>query len=315
MSNLMKFMTFYGRFLIPFSVVGFHLRGLGRAGMPEGLDGRTILVTGATGGIGRAVALEAARRGAHVLAVGRNEAALASLSGDADDSLGDISGELCDLGLAAETRALVERLAARGETIDAVVNNVGILNHEFRATGEGVDAMYAVNILNPFILTEGLIAAGALAPGATIVNMASGGLYNAPQNLAYMEQAEEGYNGFAAYATHKRAQIVLSDAWTRDHDGLHAYTMHPGWVETDGVKRSLPRFHRVLKRVLRSPGQGADTALWLIAARPEPVEGALWFDRKPRSAHAYSSTRTPLASAEDIVAKLAADAGETGGAS
>ena len=314
MSNLTKFLNFYGRFLIPFSAIGFHLRGLGRAGMPEGLEGRTILVTGATGGIGRAVALEAAKGGANVLAVGRNEAALMSLSGDAEFYSGNVSGELCDLGLAADTRALVARLAGRGEAIDAVVNNVGILNHEFRATGEGVDAMYAVNILNPYILTEGLIAAGALAPGATIVNMASGGLYNAPQNLTYMEQAEEGYNGFAAYATHKRAQIVLSDAWTRDHAGLRAYTMHPGWVETDGVKRSLPRFHRVLKRVLRTPEQGADTALWLISTRPEPVEGALWFDRKPRPAHAYASTRTPLASAGDIIAKLAADAGETGDA-
>lgn len=138
--------------------------------------------------------------------------------------------------------------------------------------------------------------------------MASGGLYNAPQNLAFMEQAAEGFNGFAAYATHKRAQLVLSDHWSATHAPLRAYTMHPGWVETDGVRRSLPRFHKILRAILRSPEQGADTALWLIAKRPEPQPGALWFDRKPRPAHAYRRTRTPLASDDEILAKLHADA-------
>lgn len=310
MSDLVKFINFYGRFLIPFSSIGYRLRRLGEPGRHDGLDGKTILVTGATGGIGRAIALLAARQGARVIAVGRKADILAAMAAEAGPARGEILATQCDLSLAGETRELVAHLRESGERIDGIVNNVGILNHAYAETDEGVDAMYAVNILNPYIMTEGLMAANGLTEQATIVNMASGGLYNAPQNLTFMEQEAEGYNGFAAYATHKRAQIVLSDHWTEQHPGVRAYTMHPGWVETDGVRRSLPRFYKVLRSVLRTPDQGADTALWLIANRPEPEAGALWFDRKPRSAHAYKRTRTPLAPAADILDKLKRDAGK-----
>lgn len=308
MSDLVKFINFYGRFLVPFSAIGYRLHGLGKAGQHDGLAGKTILVTGATGGIGRAVALLAAEQGARVIAVGRKVDTLAALAAEAGTARGEILATRCDLGLAGETRTLVRHMQEGGHRIDAIVNNVGILNHAYAETAEGVDTMYAVNILNPYIMTEGLMEAGCLADDAVIVNMASGGLYNAPQNLTFMEQAADGYNGFAAYATHKRAQIVLSDHWSAERPPLRAYTMHPGWVETEGVRQSLPRFYKVLRSVLRTPAQGADTALWLIAERPEPEAGALWFDRKPRSAHAYKRTRTPLASDADILDKLKQDA-------
>lgn len=304
--SLSKTINFYGRFLIPFSRIGFALKGLKVPGEYPGLEGRTILITGATGGIGAALALAAARSGATALAVGRDSARLDALVARAAGCPGRIEPLRADLSLASDTLELAHDLAGRPGGVDGLVNNVGILNHAHAQTAEGIDAMYAVNILNPYILTEALIASGALAPGAAIVNMASGGLYNAPQNLVYMEQGPEGYNGFAAYATHKRAQIVLSDGWA--DLGFDAYTMHPGWVDTDGVKRSLPKFRELLKSVLRNEAQGADTALWLIGRRPPPRPGALWFDRAARSAHAFRRTLTPLATAGDIRSKLAADA-------
>lgn len=310
--SLSKTINFYGRFLIPFSRVGFALKGLSAPDRYDGLAGKTILVTGATGGIGAGIALAAARSGATVLAVGRSEDRLAELQARAAGSQGAITPVRADLSLAGETLSLIADMKTRGVRIDALVNNVGALNHAYVETEEGIDGMYAINILNPFILTEGLIEAGVLARGApgdaVVVNMASGGMYNAPQNLVFMEQGREGYNGFAAYATHKRAQLVLSDAWSRPGSAIRAYTMHPGWVDTEGVRRSLPKFRKILKPVLRDEAQGADTALWLIGQRPDPEPGALWFDRKPRSPHAFKRTRTPLASDEAIRAKLDEDA-------
>ena len=305
--NVTKTVNFYGRFLVPFSAIGFRLKRLSVPDAYEGLNGLTVVVTGATGGIGEAVALGAAASGAKVIAVGRSQDKLDALAQQAREMAGSITGLRADLSLAADCRRLARQVREAGP-VDGLVNNVGVLNHGFERTGEGRDAMYATNILNPYILTQALIGDGGFTDRGVIVNMASGGMYNAPQNLAYMEQGPEGYNGFAAYATHKRAQLVLSDHWTGRAPGLQAYTMHPGWVDTDGVKRSLPRFRKVLKSVLRDAPQGADTALWLIGQRPPPEPGALWFDRRPRDAHVYDRTRTPLASDAEIIAKLQSDA-------
>lgn len=305
--SLAKVVFFYGRFLIPFSRIGFRLKGLSVPDSYAGLTGKTVLVTGATGGIGEGLALGAARSGATVLAVGRSEDKLAALAGKAAGMAGRIEPIRADVDLVAGTRALLRDLTARQGGIDVLFNNIGILHDDFQATPEGLDAMYAVNILNPYILTQGLIEAGKL-DGGVIVNMASGGMYGAAQNLRFMEQTSGRFNGTMAYGTHKRAQMVLSDWWGREGTGITAYTMHPGWVDTEGVQRSLPQFRRVLRRVLRNAEQGADTGLWLAGTRPGMKPGALWFDRAPRTAHAYSYTRAEKASAEEIRTKLAADA-------
>ncbi len=304
-----KALNFYGRFLIPFTQIGYRLRGLPSRPHFDALKGKKILITGATDGIGAAIAQLACESGASVHVVGRSEDKLKAMRAAAANLPGSIRPWRADLALASDTLALIDGLVEEGVVLDALVNNVGVLDHAFSATKEGIDRMYAINILCPYILAETLFTEGRFASDATILNMASGGLYNAPQNLNFMEQGAEGFNGFAAYATHKRAQIVLSDAWTRERAPARAYTLHPGWVDTPGVQRSLPVFRKNLRRILRTPEQGADTALWLLAQRPDPVEGALWFDRKPRSAHAYQRTRTPLASAESVRAKLADDAG------
>ena len=85
------------------------------------------------------------------------------------------------------------------------------------------------------------------------------------------------------------------------------FTGMAGWVATQGVSTALPDLERHLGRVLRTPAQGGDTALWLAAKRPAPVPGALWFDRAPRAAHAYDFSRKPEVEPDAIYAKLAAD--------
>jgi hypothetical protein len=78
--------------------------------------------------------------------------------------------------------------------------------------------------------------------------------------------------------------------------------MHPGWADTDGVKRSLPRFRKILQSILRNAEQGADTALWLAAARRKAdYPASFWFARKPRNAHVYSNTKVPACSEKEFV--------------
>ena len=92
---------------------------------------------------------------------------------------------------------------------------------------------------------------------------------------------------------------------TYGKQGLTFYVMHPGWADTDGVKRALPRFREILKTILRDAKSGTDTALWLAAKRPSQDEKELvWFDRKARRAHVYPHTRTSKDTPQSLVAYL-----------
>jgi dehydrogenase/reductase SDR family protein 12 len=185
------------------------------------------------------------------------------------------------------------------------VNNVGVLLNRHQLSNEGLELSFATNLLNHYRLTQGLIERGLLADDAVVINMSSGGMYNVPLTIDKLNAVDpEQYDGVLAYAYQKRAQVVLN-SWWREHyadRGWQFYVMHPGWVDTEGVKTSLPAFRKLFQHVLRDAEAGADTALWLAAARPtQEDDGAIWFDRQERSAHLGSSTRRDSDSAEALV--------------
>jgi len=294
-ARLRKILIFYGRFLPSFSKLGYYCRRLFWSAYPSDLSGRSWLVTGASGGIGRAVCLMALERGARVTAVARNADKLAALMAAAGPAAGERMRVLpCDLASMASITALVEELASRGERIDVLVNNVGVLLDDWSLTAEGFETSFATNILGHYLLTTRVVERALLADDATVINVASGGLYNVPLMVAPMNNVGgHEYNGTVAYGLHKRAQAVMTDVWNRQQKGglRRFYTMHPGWVDTAGVQTSLPRFRKILWPLLRNPRQGADTVLWLAATRPEPAADTLWFDRAARPAHVYAATR------------------------
>lgn len=315
-TQLRKILVFYGRFLPSFSKIGYHWRRLFWSPYPSDLRGQSWLVTGASGGIGRAVCLMALERGARVTAVARSPDKLAALAADAGTAAGDRLRLLpCDLASMASIGAMVDEFASRGERIDVLVNNVGVLLDDWSLTTEGFETSFATNLLGHYLLTTRMMARELLADDACVINVASGGLYNAPLLVAPMNNVSgDGYNGTMAYGLHKRAQAVLTDAWNRQAQGGGArrfYAMHPGWVDTVGVQTSLPRFRKMLWPLLRNSGQGADTVLWLAATRPEPAPETLWFDRAARPAHVYAATRQGD-SAEKLVAFLDGCIGATG---
>ena len=95
----------------------------------------------------------------------------------------------------------------------------------------------------------------------------------------------DGFDGVKAYAQAKRAQVVLNEQWAARFGttGVMFHAMHPGWADTEGVRSSLPRFHRLVGPILRSPAQGVDTTLWLASAdQPRRTNGELWLDRHRR---------------------------------
>jgi dehydrogenase/reductase SDR family member 12 len=103
-----------------------------------------------------------------------------------------------------------------------------------------------------------------------------------------------GYNGVTAYARAKRAQVALSREWARRlaGTGVTFLAMHPGWADTPGLAAMLPGFHRVMKPILRSPQQGADTAVWLATTDAGRLgRGKFWHDRRPQSEYLLPWTR------------------------
>lgn len=323
---LLGALAFYGRFFCSFTAIGFHVRRLFWRRFQPDFRGQHWVVTGASAGIGRHIALAAARAGASVTAVARASTKLDEVVATARAEGLQLQAATCDLSSMADvSRWLVERgavansgvttNAAPGQTtaaafqrVDVLVNNAGVMLDEHSLTAEGLEASFATNLLSHYRLTTGLVAAGLLPSTAVVVNMTSGGAYHVPLSTAMLDVTDAArYNGTYAYAFHKRAQVVLSEYWRTqwNAEGRRSYVLHPGWVDTPGVKRSLPRFRAALKRVLRDEAAGADTALWLAATKPaQPIGEHLWFDRKARAAHVAASTRVSRDTPETLVAYL-----------
>jgi dehydrogenase/reductase SDR family protein 12 len=303
-----KVLAFYGRFTASFTQVGYRWRSLGWSRFTPDFHGQRWLVTGASGGLGGYIALAAARAGAEVVAAARNPAKLAAWQSAAGSAAPRVTTEACDFALQSDTERLLQRLQD-GRPFDVLVNNVGVLLDDLEVTAEGREASFATNLLSHYQLTEGLLRRGLLrAPGGCVVNMTSGGGYNVPLSVPMLNVTDpKRYNGVVAYGFHKRAQMVLNQYWrdTYGARGVQFYVMHPGWADTDGVKRSLPRFRKILRPILRNEASGADTALWLAARRPsQPEQECVWFDRAVRTAHVYERTRATKDTPQSLVAYL-----------
>jgi dehydrogenase/reductase SDR family protein 12 len=313
--QLKKVAAFYGRFTLSFTQIGYRARRLTWPDLKADFTGQHWLVTGASGGLGLFIAQEAARRGAKVTIAARNPQKLAQAVAESK-ALGieRIDTAVCDFSLQSDTTRLVRELAAANKKVDVLVNNVGVLNDDHSLTREGRESSFTINFLSHYLLTEGLIRRGLFSGNRPLViNMTSGGGYNVPLSTAMLNMTDpKKFNGTAAYGFHKRGQIVLNQYWRDKYGskGITFYVMHPGWADTEGVKRSLPRFRKILKSVLRDSASGGDTAIWLAAARPaQPEAEAVWFDRKLRPAHVYARTRvskdTPQSLAEYLEQELA----------
>lgn len=260
-----------------------HSRGLSRR-----LEGRTVAITGATGGLGLATAQLLGRLGARLLLIGRGEQRLAAAAQAVRDFAGpvEIRCHQAELSLLAETRALATRLLAEEPAIDVWINNAGALYDQRRDTAEGHEQALAVNLLSPALLALAMRPALRAARGR-VINVVSGGLYLQGLRLDDLDYRADAYDGAKAYARAKRGLLALTQHWARQPEGtgISWQAVHPGWAATPGVARSLPGFDRWLGPWLRDARMGADSIAWL-ASHPlidDPrYQGGFWFDRALR---------------------------------
>jgi len=262
-----------------FSRVGIALRRrLEGWSDPPSMHGQVVIVTGATSGIGLAAATTMAGLGATVHIVGRDPERAARARAVLEQVGSQPVGvDIVDLSDPEAVADLGLRLVDRYDRVNALVHNAGSLSRVYKATPAGVETTVATQILGPYVLTATLVPLMWHSSPATIVTVSSGGMYTQRFDLEHLEMPADGYEGVVAYARCKRAQVVLADAWARRFGpaGVLSYAMHPGWAATPGLKTGLPRFEAFWRPLLRTPAEGADTAVWLAAGGPAFEAGAL----------------------------------------
>ncbi len=264
--------------------------------MVVSMEGKTVVITGATSGIGQAAATRLAHLGARVVMVARDgekaeKTRKQITAATGNDNLGIY---LADMGSGRNVISAAKELSRQEARIDILINNAGALFNERMHTEEGFEKTFATDLLGPFILTQGLIRKIAASAPARIVNVASGGMYTQKIKVNDLQYASEPFNGAKAYARAKRGLVILSEMWADRLKPLNivVHSMHPGWVRTPGIEQALPGFYRSMERMLRTPEQGADTIVWLAAAsEAAKTSGQFWLDRRPHPTHVFPHTR------------------------
>ncbi|UQA60973.1 SDR family oxidoreductase [Polyangium aurulentum] len=265
--------------------------------MPEPL----ILVTGATDGIGRQTALELLRRGARVLVHGRNaEKASATCEALRRQTASDrVEVEHADLSSMAEVRALADRVLARHEKIDVLLNNAGVFLHERHLTAEGHETTFAVNHLAPFLLTHLLLPALERSDAARIVTVSSIA-HNRGQIDFNDLTSSRYYHGYTAYASSKLANILFAYELSRRLRGtkITSNVLHPGVITTKLLRTGFGTGGGTLE-------QGAATSVRL-ATDPSlaQVTGKYFADEREAKSSALSHDRALQRRLYDVSAQL-----------
>ena len=170
-----------------YSRIGYSARSrLEHWAPPDRVEGRVVLVTGATSGIGRSIADELAGLGAVVIVVGRDESrgqsTVKAIIERTDN--GEVSFERADLSRLADVRDLADRVAHSHPRLDVLVHNAGALSRAYVRTEDGLELTVAVHVVAPFLLTHLLMGQLRAAPDGRVITMSSGGMYSQRLDVA-----------------------------------------------------------------------------------------------------------------------------------
>ena len=230
------------------------------------------LITGATSGIGEVTARELARRGMHVIIVGRSAERVAATVARIKQATGvDVETLIADLSSQAGVRSVAETFLQRYQRLDVLINNAGGFFASRQISADGIELTWALNHMSYFLLTNLLIDTLRASAPARVVNVSSdahrGGVIRWDDLLF-----TRGYNGWAAYAQSKLANILFSNELARrlEGTGVTSNALHPGFVATrfahnngiiwGGLMALMQRLFAI------TPEEGAQTSIYLATA-------------------------------------------------
>ena len=266
------------------------------------MDGKTVVVTGATSGIGLATALGLTQKGAYVIGVGRSKAKCSEAEAliKTANPQAAITFFQTDLASQKQIRALAAAITRkiwdeRNGVLDVLINNAGTFSSWFMTTDEGFELQLAVNHLAPFLLTHQLMPLLMAAPAGRVISVSSGSHYG---TIMYWKdlQLRKHYNGLWAYKQSKLANVLfiaeLDRRFSTTNSTLRAFAADPGLVNTEiGFKNTTGLACWVWqkrRRKGRRPEDAAATSIFL-ASNPavQKADAIYWKDGKPTPPSRY----------------------------
>jgi NAD(P)-dependent dehydrogenase (short-subunit alcohol dehydrogenase family) len=252
------------------------------------IRGKTVLVTGATNGIGLITAFELARMGAQVTILSRNAEKCVTVAEEIKAGTGNPVGFIsADLSSVAGIRLAADTFRQRNSRLHVLVNNAGGFFNRRIITLDGFEMTFALNHLNYFLLTDLLLDMLKASAPARVVNVASGIHLNAGLDFNNL-QGEKHYAGFRAYGQSKLANVLFTFELARrlEGSGVTVNALHPGYVDT-GFSLNNGFFFRVFAKAFarvfgRTPAEGAQTSIYLASSpEVEGVTGRYFADCQP----------------------------------
>ena len=243
------------------------------------IRGKTVLVSGATSGIGLEASVALARQGARVIMVGRNQAKTEAARADVASRSGskEVSYLLADFASQASVRALADAVRSRVDRLDVLVNNAGGVNKARTVTADGIETTFAVNHLGYFLLTNLLLDLVVKSAPARVVTVASVGHRRGTLDFEDLGFERGGYSIMRAYSRSKLANILFANelARRRAGSGVTSNSLHPGSVDTN-IWSGAPLWAKPIIQVLLRPffisAEKGGERIVQLAASPE-LEG------------------------------------------
>ncbi|GAA4412898.1 SDR family oxidoreductase [Fodinibacter luteus] len=274
------------------------------------MTGRTVLVTGATGGIGLATAAGLAGLGARVGIVGRDAARSEAAANQVRESGGQVDVFVADMSAQHQVRRLADEVLDAYPRLDVLVNNVGGYWATRHVTVDGLEHTFAVNHLAPFLLTNLLLERLRASAPARVVTVSSGAQAMGSIDFADL-QGERDYSGQRAYNQSKLANVMFTYELARRlaGSGVTANALHPGVVRTNFGREDSKGWMRLMLPVVRpfmkSPERGAATSVHLASSPDvEGVTSRYFANSRPRASSRASQDAVAAARLWDVSAEL-----------
>jgi len=250
------------------------------------LQGKRILVTGVSAGLGVETARSLAAHGAEVVGAARDlakaEAATTQVRKDAAANGGSFELVALDLGNLKSVRACAEKLLKKGEPFDVVIANAGVMATPFGNTMDGFETQFGTNHLGHFVLVNRI--AGLLRAGGRLINLSSAGHRYSNVDLQDPNFERTPYEPLVAYGRSKTANVLFAVEFDRRHRGrgIRAAAVHPGVIHTELARHMDPsRLENMIKQLdeqlsaegkgpfqWKSIPQGAATSVWAGGVAP-----------------------------------------------